>query len=525
MVVKLYDCIFIMTIPQSHNFAITQSSNMLKYFLFISLILMLSFSSFAQTDIDALRYSQWTSGTTARSLAVGGAFGALGGDLSSVNINPGGLGVFRASEISLTPAINRGNISSDFSGSVLDNDSNRFRFAGLGAAFVTLTDKYENDWKATTFAITYNQLANLDKEFSYENTTNGSIVESFLEQAEGLFPLELGGFYEGLAFDTDLIYNPDENYLDFYAGDLGTSSSILKQETFEAKGSIYELGFSVGANYRHNLYIGATLGLPILNYTQETTYTEADENDQYEYFNNMSYREKFVTTGVGLNLKLGAIYKINRMFRVGLAAHTPTTLGLTDTEYEVEMNYSITYDVNEGPTFNQGSASSDVVDYTLITPWRIVASGSAIVKNFGFITADVEWVNYGKNRYSFDTDLYSFYEGYAEIVNGDISANYASTINARLGAEYRYKILRARAGYAYYGNPFESSVDTESGLRQNISFGLGIRPESVYLDLALVQNVSKELYVPYRTSNSPNVQEVNNSIGNTRLVITGGFKF
>jgi len=365
----------------------------------------------------------------------------------------------------------------------------------------------------------------LDKEFSYENTTNGSIVESFLEQANGLFPLELGGFYEGLAFDTDLIYNPDENYLDFYVGDLGANSSILKEEMFEAKGSIYEMGFSVGANYRHDLYIGATLGLPILNYTQETTYTEADESDQYEYFNNMSYSERFATTGIGLNLKLGAIYKISRMFRVGLAAHTPTTFGLTDTEYEVDMNYSITYDVSEGPSFNQSSASSDVVDYTLTTPWRVVLSGGAIIQNFGFVTADVEWVNYGKSRYSFDTDLYSFYEGYAEIVNGDISANYKNAINTRLGAEYRYKIFRARAGYAYYGTPFDSDIDTENGAWQNISFGLGIRPESVYLDFALVQNVTNELYVPYRTNSSPNVQEINNDISNTRIVITGGFKF
>jgi len=509
------------TISHSHNY-----QNMLKYFfLSLSLILILSLSSFAQTDIDALRYSQSTSGATARSLAVGGAFGALGGDLSSANINPGGLGVFRASEIALTPTVNQGGVTSDFSGNTTDTDNNRWRIAGVGAAFVTLTDRYENDWKATTFAITYNQVANLDKRFSYENTTNGSIVESFLEQANGLFPEQLGGFYERLALDVDLIYNPDQGYLDFYGADLDANSSILKAEVFAAKGSIYEMGFSVGANYRHDLYIGATLGLPILNYTQETRYREEDQGDQYEFFNNMTYTERFATTGAGLNLKVGAIYRINRMFRVGLAAHTPTTFGLTDTEFDVEMDYSITYDINEGPTLNRAATSADPVDYMLKTPWRVIASGGAIIPNFGFVSADVEWVNYSKSRYTFDTDLYSFYEGFAEIVNGDITANYTSAINARLGAEYRYKIFRARAGYAYYGNPFDSSVETDSGARQNISFGLGVRPESVYLDLALVRNMSNELYVPYRTNNSPNVQEINNDIGNTRIVLTGGFKF
>jgi len=499
---------------------------MLKYFLSsINLILLLSFSCFAQTDLDALRYSQWTSGATARSLAVGGAFGALGGDLSSANINPGGLGVFRASEIALTPMLNQGNVSSDFSNNTTSTDNNRWRVGGVGAAFVTLTDRYENDWKATTFAITYNQIANFDRQFSYENTTNGSIVESFLEQANGLFPEQLGDFFEGLAFDTDLIYNPDENYPDFYAADLAPDNAILKAEIFDAQGSIYELGFSMGANYRHDLYVGATIGLPFLNYTQETRYSEEDENDQFDFFNRMTYTERFSTTGIGLNLKVGAIYKINRTFRVGLAAHTPTAFGLTDTQFEVEIDYNITYDVNEGPTLNQASSASDPVDYSLATPWRLIASGAAIVPNFGFVSADVEWVNYGNSRYTFDVDRFPFYEGFADIVNGDISANYASAINARLGAEYRYKALRARAGYALYGNPFDSSVQTVNSAQQNISFGLGIRPESVYLDLAIVRNMSSELYVPYRTNSSPNVQEVNNDIGNTRIVLTGGFKF
>jgi len=498
---------------------------MLKYLFSINLILLISLSCFAQTDVDALRYSQWTSGATARSLAVGGAFGALGGDLSSANINPGGLGVFRASEMVLTPGYNMGNVSSNFSNDITNTDKNRFRFAGVGAAFVTLNDNYDNDWKATTFAVTYNQVANLDKEFRYENTTYGSIVESFLEQANGFFPQQLSNYYEGAAYDVDLIYNSDENYPDFYTADLDQNSAIMKAETFESKGSIYEMGFSAGANYRDNIYIGATLGLPFLNYTQKTVYREEDIGDQYDFFNNMSYTEEFVTTGIGINLKLGAIYKINRQYRVGLAVHTPTAFSLTDTSFDVEMDYSITYNVSEEPSSNQSIINSEPVDYTLSTPWRVIASGGAIVPRFGFVSADIEWVNYGKSRYAFDTDLYSFYEGYAEIVNADISTNYRSAINARLGAEYRYKIFRARAGYAYYGDPFDASADTEGGVQQNLSVGLGIRPKSVYLDMALVQNVSKELYVPYRTTGSPNVQEINNDISNTRIVVTAGFKF
>mgnify|MGYP000382864788 CR=1 FL=1 len=80
-------------------------------------------------------------------------------------------------------------------------------------------------------------------------------------------------------------------------------------------------------------------------------------------------------------------------------------------------------------------------------------------------------------------------------------------------------------GYAYYGNPFESDIDTESGVRHNVSFGVGVRPKSVYLDLAFVRNIQKELYVPYVTERSPNIQEVTNNIGNNSIVLTAGLKF
>jgi len=141
-------------------------------------------------------------------------------------------------------------------------------------AFVT--PGISNNWQSNTFAVTYNQVANLNKKFSYENTTNGSIVESFLESANGLFPDQLDDFYEGTAYDVDLIYNPEDNYPDFYAGDLDQTSSILKSETFESEGSVYDLSIAYGANYRHKFYIGGTIGLPFLNYSQKTVYSESD---------------------------------------------------------------------------------------------------------------------------------------------------------------------------------------------------------------------------------------------------------
>ena len=76
----------------------------------IILLLTLVFAIFfaagtqAQNEEDALRYSQlFDAGLTARSLSMGGAFGALGADMSEMSINPAGIAVYRRSVFSITP--------------------------------------------------------------------------------------------------------------------------------------------------------------------------------------------------------------------------------------------------------------------------------------------------------------------------------------------------------------------------------------------------------------------------------------
>jgi hypothetical protein len=67
---------------------------MKKISIIILAVLAIGSSVFAQTVDDALRYSQIFYGGTARFMSMGGAFTALGGDMSSLSQNPGGLGVY-----------------------------------------------------------------------------------------------------------------------------------------------------------------------------------------------------------------------------------------------------------------------------------------------------------------------------------------------------------------------------------------------------------------------------------------------
>ena len=56
----------------------------------------------AQTAYDAYQISRYDLRGTARFMSMGGAFGALGGDLSVLGQNPGGIGVYRKSDIGIT---------------------------------------------------------------------------------------------------------------------------------------------------------------------------------------------------------------------------------------------------------------------------------------------------------------------------------------------------------------------------------------------------------------------------------------
>ena len=72
--------------------------------LIITLIACLGLTALSQAQYvdQALRFSQQNFGSTARSKAMGGAFGALGGDFSSLSINPAGIAIYQRSEMTTT---------------------------------------------------------------------------------------------------------------------------------------------------------------------------------------------------------------------------------------------------------------------------------------------------------------------------------------------------------------------------------------------------------------------------------------
>lgn len=481
------------------------------------LLLGLTQHALAQGTFDALRYSSFDVSGTARSLGVGGGLGALGADFSVLGTNPAGLGMYRRSEFVLTPGFVLTNTESrllnDSDRRTAEENKGNFNLGSLGV--VVASKPRSSSWSTFNFGFGFNRIANFNRKFFFEGTSTGSIVDRFQELAN--FDGTLDDFESGVAFDAFALY--DEDPVDgFYETDfeLDTSALIKRQQFVETSGGITELVISLGGNYDEKFIIGATIGVPFISLTEEKEYQEIDEgtgpDGNVPFFDDLTYNEELTTTGIGINFKMGMIYRINQMFRVGLAAHTPTGFRLEDSfKTSMEYNFTVT-----DPQSGFAQSPDGLFDYRLRTPWRLIGSFGMIIGKSGFITAEVEQVNYGKNSFGFD----SFVDEERE-ANDGIKADLESALNIRLGGEFRYDVFRFRAGL----NLLQSPLKGDDSTNNSISAGIGIREQKFFIDLGYKRYNVQETYVPYLLSNPSRQQFVNNDIGTNQFVLTFGFKF
>ena len=149
--------------------------------------------------------------------------------------------------------------------------------------------------------------------------------------------------------------------------------------------------------------LGATIGIPFLKYEETKTYRESDPTDQYPGFSSLRFNERIDISGTGINLKLGAILRVNQVFRVGAAIHTPTSFQLTD-----NLNTTAAYDFDDASqSLPPANSPADLAElkYNYQTPWRFIGSAGLVIGKIGFLTGEMEYVNYANNKYSVDQDV------------------------------------------------------------------------------------------------------------------------
>ena len=486
-------------------------------------MLLTSVVAFGQTDVDALRYSRLQIIGSGRTMGTGGAFGALGGDFTVLSSNPAGIATYRHSEISLTPAIAFNQTFSDFEGLESNRVEAYTNLSNIGIVFSNPSTQRDSKWKTKNFALGTNRLANYYQNFHFEGLSQGTITERFVNSAQGLAPGDFDYFSEGLAYEANIIYD-DSNFpinSNNYRSDIDTLASIYKVEDFESSGHSNEFVISFGGNYMHKLYLGGTIGIPFIRYSQRRDYVERDPDGTIDHFEQLTFTESFTTTGLGINLKVGAIYRLNQMIRLGAAVHSPTRMTLSDS-YNSSMTSLIDINLDGEATAGFSEPSAGNFEYNLNTPWRAIGSLALILKKKGFITAEVEYLDYSNSRFNFET----FNPGddvYLSDLNRTINNKYGSALNIRLGGEAVLDKFRLRGGYAIYGSPFLEGVSIDDIIITSISVGAGYHGKATFIDFAIVNSSSTEEYVPYVSRNSS--PSVTNKSSNTNIVLTVGYKF
>jgi hypothetical protein len=506
-------------------------------FLFVFFSFAISWS-FAQAPEDALRYSYLTQpGGTARNQAIGGAGASLGGEFSSLFINPAGLGFYKTGDFVVTPSLSFKKSNADYLGSSNTANDNNFNLGATG--FVIGGPTRSQSVKSIAFGIGVNRVADFNNHTFYKGTNkNSSYSEKYLEQLinDNVTDPNDAASYDpygaSLAFNTyliDTVQAPDGS-LNGYRTQANPATGLIQQNTINTTGGITDLSIGMGLDLQEKWYFGATISVPFLNYNRNAYYKESDAtSDPNNNFNYFDANESLHTKGVGINAKLGVIYKPDENIRLGLAFHTPTAYQLTD-DYTAEV---ITDLEGYGGAGVKSQSSTDLTDgqpleskYNLTTPWRAIFSASYLFgsgmedvqKQQGFITADVEYVNY-KNASFRDVNNDQDAADYYKDLNQTIDALYKNAINVRLGGELKLNTFMVRLGGAYYGNPYQS----QSSDLVKVTGGIGYRNKGIFLDLAYVYSMLKDVNYPYRLQDKASIPAyLKNNNGN--IVATIGFK-
>ena len=493
---------------------------MKRYFL-PTLFSLLSASVFSQTVSDVLKYSYLRPSGTARFMGTGGAMGALGADFGTLSTNPAGLAMFRTDELTVTPSLRFAHTDASIGNAPeVGEDKSAFGFDNLGIVFNTTPRG--GRWKTFNIGIGLNRMNNFNQSIYYFGNAEGSIMNGYFNEAESVINNggsddDLNPFGSQLAWDANAIYYQDGVLTYDFAG--FENATVDRSHTINTFGSMNEMTLSFAGNYNEQLMIGATVGVPFVNYRLEGEYIESDPGGDIDgnvpFFGQLIYTDYLRTEGVGINFKMGLIYKINQALRIGAAFHTPTALGLTD-------NYSNTfaYDYGDGSGSYTGDtyfSPDGIFDYKLRTPWRVIASGGVVIRKYGFISADVEWVDYGANRYNFTSNVASNENQALEReLNTDIQRTYQSAMNVRVGGELALDQFRLRAGVNLNGKPEEG----ESGFDTGFSLGAGVHTGSFFIDLAYRRYSGEGFVAAY--SGAP-VATTNNAANDVALTL--GFKF
>jgi hypothetical protein len=458
----------------------------MKLLFTISIFLIAITSTYSQSlgyqDLGIL-FSQNDEIGSARFTGMSGAFGALGGDISSININPAGIAIFNNSAFSGTFNSRNSAITANY---YENSTTNKDQFLNLSQAGGVLVFKniLDSEWEKFAFGFNYR----ITKDFSEDIYARGnSGVATFTN-----FPLDNN--------DPAFEYN------------------IAEEQIFSTNynGKLSEFNIAMSAVYQRKMHLGLSFNFYELNFSQQSQLTEFNTDGNGNNLDANLYQENY-TNGAGASFNVGFIYKARANFRFGMAYQSPTwfteiieTTNITDnegyfgdTEITVSNENSI-YDNTAGGFF-----PSQEVLYRLKTPSKLTASAAFIFGKNGLLSLDYMIRNYQNMKLSNDNFAQE---------NQFFQNQLRNTHSYNIGSEWRFDKLSLRGGYKFEQNPSKAS----NGLNnlKGHSLGAGYHFGSFKLDFSYNNSNQNSAYNFYSGYNvNPSELEIDNRTFTTTITL------
>ena len=525
--------------------------------IFLSLILGTTFIGFSQetTINDALRYAVEDLNGTARFRGLSGSMGAIGGDLSAININPAGSTVFKYNTFSASVSGFNQRNNSNYFGTTSSDNNFKLDLNQIGAVFVFNNTDKSSGWKKMSLGINYENTNNFNNDIFSRGTnpTNSigdyflniantgfdgapipqefvtrlegesiSSLYSYLGETQGLgFPAQqamLAFFGQGFILDVNNLDDPNSTYF----SNVPAGGNYYQENNITARGYNGKLTGNFAANYNDVLSLGMNLNIHFTDFTRSTSVFErnsnplnaiSDENPLGSTVRSIRFNNDLYTYGRGFSMNLGAIAKVTDEFRVGLAYESPTWYALNE-----ELSQSLV--VNN---VDIDGSYTDVVDpnvvniypsYNVQTPSKWTGSAAYIFGNKGFINVDVATKDYGNTKFKPKND-----EFYADL-NSVMSTNLKRAISYNIGGEYKIKQISLRAGYRFEESPYK--VDNTFGDLIGYSGGLGYSFNNSRIDLSYA-NTHRNYNQSLISSGMNDQARINNRNDNVSLSYTVTF--
>lgn len=507
----------------------------------------------AQSWDQAQKFSENIYGGTARSIAMGNAFTAVGGDLGSIGINPAGGAVAGYSQFIITPSLSiTATQAQGYDSAGLDpiglgdrvfTGYTRVKMPNIGF-MINMDTGRRHGLKRVSFGF----VSNATNDYTYRANASGSYFGkysysgSLASLAQGYTPQAIGGdwYNTGYGLEPDwsammgarshIFDHVGENqYLGvtdlMVGGKPEAAGQLFQRYGYQTRGYKHDVVINISTNFNDKFYLGANFGFTTLSYLESEYWEEMPDDPstfpQIEYdggatlatLNSILAKRSYGVTGTGVYFKAGFLWRPFAGFRLGAAIQTPTLMNMTGRlTWYGETNL-------KGIYFSPSKSPEDEWIYALRMPFRWNVGLAYSFGSFAVLSVDYEMADYSMCGYR-GRNEFGYSAGSWKDQNADIKDALGLGHNIRAGLEFRpMESLAIRVGYNFLSgsqknwlawdledpaNPVLfleplSKEERAAQATQLVSFGAGYSIGGFFADFAVrLRFMPRSYFTPYR---------------------------